>query len=414
MKQQLLHTPEGVRDIHNKECAKKLSLQRRIHSVLHLYGYHDIQTPTFEFSEVFRKEVGTIQSKELYRFFDNEGNMLALRPDITPSIARAVGTLGKREMPKMRLCYSGNTFINHSSYQGRLKEHTQMGAECIGDGTVEEDAEMLAMVVEALKNTGLTTFQIHVGNAAFFNQLIRATKLEEEQENRLRKLIGNRNYFGADDYLKELKANENAKKIFSTLPTLVGGTEALEKAKKIAPSDIAIEAVERLEAVYKILEYYEVQDHITFDLSMSGTYGYYTGIVFRGYTYGTGDAVVKGGRYDQLLETFGSPSPSVGFMVAIDELMNALARQKINIQYPSSNTLIIYDEGKQASAISLAKELRSNGKNTEITKKATEKEVSFYLKYGEDSFVDNVVYLQNDEAIQMFDLRTGERKMIGN
>ena len=130
--EQLLHTPEGVRDIYHEECAKKLALQNRLHKTLHLYGYHDIQTPMYEYFDVFRKEIGTIPSRELYKFFDRDGNTLVLRPDITPQIARATATLFKDDELPARLCYVGNTFINHSSYQGRLKESTQMGAEMIG------------------------------------------------------------------------------------------------------------------------------------------------------------------------------------------------------------------------------------------------------------------------------------------
>lgn len=93
--EQLLHTPEGVRDIYHEECAKKLALQNRLHKTLHLYGYHDIQTPMYEYFDVFRKEIGTIPSRELYKFFDRDGNTLVLRPDITPQIARATATLFK-------------------------------------------------------------------------------------------------------------------------------------------------------------------------------------------------------------------------------------------------------------------------------------------------------------------------------
>ena len=130
--EKLLHTPEGVRDIYNMECRKKLALEEQLHKILRLHGYHDIQTPTFEFFDVFRKEIGTIPSKELYKFFDKEGNTLVLRPDITPSIARAAATLFEGESLPIRLCYNGSTFINHSSYQGRMKESTQLGAELIG------------------------------------------------------------------------------------------------------------------------------------------------------------------------------------------------------------------------------------------------------------------------------------------
>ena len=132
MRQKILHTPEGVRDIYKVECRKKLALQEKLHHVLHLYGYHDIQTPTFEYFDVFRKEIGSISVKELYKFFDREGNILALRPDITPSVARAASALYEIEEMPMRLCYIGNTFINHSRYQGRLRENTQLGADLSG------------------------------------------------------------------------------------------------------------------------------------------------------------------------------------------------------------------------------------------------------------------------------------------
>ena len=95
--EQKLHTPEGVRDIYNRECAIKLALQKKLNTVLHLYGYQDIQTPTFEYFDVFRKEIGSTSIRDLYKFFDREGNILALRPDITPSIARAVATLFETE-----------------------------------------------------------------------------------------------------------------------------------------------------------------------------------------------------------------------------------------------------------------------------------------------------------------------------
>lgn len=414
MKRQLLHTPEGVRDIYNKECSKKLSLQRRMNHVFHLYGYHDIQTPTFEFFDVFRKEVGTIESKELYRFFDREGNILALRPDITPSVARAAATIGEQEPLQMRLCYVGNTFINHTSYQGRPKEHTQMGAELIGDDSVEADAEMLALAIDSMKNAGLSKFQLNVGNADFFQALIDDTGLEPEGEQRLRELINNRNYFGADDYLKEQDVKESTKKAFEALPSLIGGVEVLAKAKAIAPSPKAAAAISRLETVFEMLEYYDVQQYVTFDLSMSGTYGYYTGIILRGYTYGTGDAVVKGGRYDHLLEKFGHASPSIGFVIMLDELMNALNRQKIHIPYPDANTLILYDDGRQDAAVSLAKEFRSKSKNTEIVKKAQDKSVETYVAYGQRNFSGSMVYLRKDSSIQMFNLRTGEEKIINN
>lgn len=409
---QLLHTPEGVRDIYHEECARKLALQNRLHKILHLYGYHDIQTPAFEFYDVFREEIGTIPSKELYKFFDSEGNILALRPDITPQIARAAATLFSEKDFPARLCYVGNTFINHSSYQGRLKENTQLGAELLGLDSEDADAEMLALVVDCLKKAGLEEFQINVGNVDFFQSLIDDAGVEEETELRLRELIANRNFFGMDELLAQADVKRSAREALASLSDLVGGPEILEAAKKIAPNSQSLKAVKRLEMIYSVLRTYGVEQYITFDLSMSGSYGYYTGIIFRGYTFGTGDAIVKGGRYNHLIEKFGRTAPSIGFVIVVDELMNALQRQKLEIPHSINNTLIIYDESRRKDAIRLAAEFRSKNKNTELLRKDPDRPVEFYSDYGRRKLAGSMLYLQSTNQIRMVNLQTGEQKIV--
>lgn len=410
---QLQHTPEGVRDIYNIECGKKLALESRLHKVLQLYGYRDIQTPTFEFFDVFRKEIGTIPSKELYKFFDKEGNTLALRPDFTPSIARAAATLFPDNGMPVRLCYTGNTFLNYTgSYQGRMRETTQMGAELIGVDSVEGDAEMLAMVTDCFTTIGLRDFQLSVGIVDYLQSLIEDASLDEKAEDRVRELIGNRNFFGVDEYLESIKVRRSAKEAFAALEDMYGGRDALLRAKDIAPNSKAVKAVRRLERIYDILKVYGMEKNITFDFSMGGGYGYYTGIIFRGYTHGTGDAVVKGGRYDCLLEKFGRKSPSIGFALVIDQLMNALNRQHIRISYARKNTLILYDEGKQKKAIKLAKDFRDKCKNTEILRRSPAKSLEDYMEYGKENYAGNLIYIQDNHQIVMINLVTGEQKLI--
>ena len=127
MNKKILHTPEGVRDIYGKEYARKLAVENRLAEVIKSYGYEDIQTPTFEFFDVFSQKIGTTPSNELYKFFDKEGNTLVLRPDFTPSIARCVAKYFMEEQVPIRFSYNGNTFTNTSNLQGKLKEVTQMG-----------------------------------------------------------------------------------------------------------------------------------------------------------------------------------------------------------------------------------------------------------------------------------------------
>ena len=406
----LLHTPEGVRDIYNVECGKKIAVESRINKVFHLYGYHDIQTPTFEYFDVFRKEIGTTPAKELYRFFDKEGNTLALRPDITPSIARVAATLFEEETLPIRLCYTGNTFVNHSNYQGRLREVTQMGAEFIGDDSVEADAEMLALAIETMLSIGVKEFQLTVGNVDFLNSLFEDAVLDDEAKERVMELVNNRNFYGVEEYLEHTQLLRSTKEAFSSLNGLVGGVEVLAKARDAAPNSTGIMAIKRLERIYQILEMYGMEKYVTFDLGMTGIYGYYTGIIFRGYTYGTGDAIIKGGRYDHLIEKFGKKAPSIGFVIVVDELMNAMMRQKLRILYTRKNTIVLYEENRFQDAVSLAKELRSKAKNVELLKKDKGKLLEEYLTYGREYYAGNLIYIKNYGDMTMFNLVTGERK----
>lgn len=239
MYKQILHTPEGVRDIYNEECRRKNRVQELMHKVLSSYGYEDIQTPTFEFFDVFSREVGTVPSRELFKFFDREGNTLVLRPDITPSIARAVTKYFTEEDMPVRLCYVANTFINHSDLQGRLKENTQLGAELIGDGSVEADAELMALVAESLLKAGLSEFQVSIGHVDFFKSLLREAGLDEEMELELRELISNKNIYGVRELLEPIPVSAGLKEAFAALPNLFGSVDVLERADACAVTEDA-------------------------------------------------------------------------------------------------------------------------------------------------------------------------------
>ena len=167
----LLHTPDGMRDTYGEEMARKQSVIDRIKNRIHLYGYEDIQTPTLEFYDVFSSEVGTTPVRELYKLLDNEGNLLVLRPDFTPSVARCAAKYFMDEKRPLRFCYQGSTFSNTSDLQGKLKETIQMGAELMNDGSPQADGEMIAMLIESLLAAGLTEFQISVGCGIFQRDL---------------------------------------------------------------------------------------------------------------------------------------------------------------------------------------------------------------------------------------------------
>ena len=319
----ILHTPEGVRDIYGSEFVQKFELQQLLYHVLAERGYQGIETPTFEFFDVFSREVGTVPSRELYKFFDKEGNTLALRPDMTPSIARAVSKYFHDETP-IRLCYMGNTFINYDKYQGRLKETTQLGAELMGEESVSADVELLSVLVEALKAAGLEEFQVSVGQVEFFKALLKEAGIGSEAEESLRRLISDKNRFAAEELLAGYELSPKLRETFLEMATLSGSAEALEKARALTDNPEALKALGRLEDIYRGLKEKGFEKYISFDLSMLSKYNYYTGIVFRAYSYGYGEPVAKGGRYDTLLSHFGRELPAVGFAIVVDQLQRAL------------------------------------------------------------------------------------------
>ena len=366
MNQNMLHTPEGVRDIYGEEYARKLRVEELIHEKIRSFGYKDIQTPSFEFFAVFSKEVGTTPSRELYKFFDKEGNTLVLRPDFTPSMARCAAKYFMEEDIPIRFSYSGNTFTNLSSLQGKLNEVTQMGAELIGDRSVEADAEMIAMLIQCLKNTGLEKFQVSIGQVDYFRGICMDAGLEQETEMALRENISGKNIFGVEDLLKECNISDEHYLALLKLPELFGTEEILDKAAELVSNERSLGAVERLKQLHRLLKTYQVEDYISFDFGMLSKYNYYTGVIFRAYTYGVGEAIVKGGRYDNLLKKFGKDAPAIGFVVVIDDLLTALASQHIALQTGENNILIIYEKNSFDKALKKAISLREEGKFVEL------------------------------------------------
>ncbi len=392
----LLHTPEGVRDIYNTECENKLYLQEAIHKTIKLYGYNDIQTPTFEFFDIFNKEKGSAPSKNLYKFFDREGNTLVLRPDMTPSIARAASKYYMDDNMPIRFCYMGNTFINNAEHQGKLKEVTQIGVELMGDNKSDADAEVIAMTIDSLIKCGLKDFQIEVGHADYFSGLIEAAKLDEENTENLKNLLLNKNYFGVEELIKESNVLDSVKEIFNKLPELVGSIDVINFAKALYTNDKISNALDRLTKVYNILKDYGYENYVSFDLGTISKYSYYTGLIFAGYTYGTGDAIATGGRYDNLLSQFGKEAPSIGFCINIDNLLIAMERQKIEIGGQSLKQVVLYETGLAKEAIQLANKLRNDKINTELIKKSSKFTLDEYIESSKRNSVNCIYYLFED------------------
>ncbi len=408
MQNKLLQTPDGVRDTYDIECKKKRKIIDKLHHVLELYSYHDIETPTFEFFDIFNRDRGSAPSNEMYKFFDRDNNTLVLRPDITPSIARCVAKYYSDEELPIRLCYTGNTYTNTRKLQGKLKEITQIGAELINDDSTAADAEIIATVIDCFIELGIAEFQIEIGQIDYFKGLVAESGITNEAELQIREYINIKNFFGLEEYLNKLDIDDNLKLAFMSFDSLFGGADMLDTAERLVSNQVSLDAVNRLRRVYKALCCYGYEKYIGFDLSMLNGYNYYTGIIFRGYTYGTGDAVLKGGRYNNLLKQFGKDAPSIGFAFSVEELIMAMSRQNIDIEVSYSNTVILYDIENQEPAISFGMNLRSRNKKIELIRKSHRKSLEDYLEYAKREHFSGMMYFKDERTIAVYDLLNDE------
>ena len=360
----LLHTPDGVRDIYGREYENIKYVRKTIADVISSYGYTDIQTPSFEYFDVFSKEVGTIPSRELYKFFDKENETLALRPDFTPSIARCAAKYFMDETNVLRFSYIGSTFQNISSLQGKYSEVTQEGAELIGDETVYGDAEMVSLLIECLLKTGLENFRISIGEVDYFKGLCREADLSFEDEHELRDYISSKNPIAASKLLESLDISSEMKDKLLMITDTFADHSMLSELAAHAGNELSAKAIERLSRLYDLLKIRGYDKYVAFDLGMLSKYQYYTGIVFKAFALGSGSSIATGGRYDTLLSYFGKNAPAVGFVILPDEVEKLLERQ--GIEFPEEETIseIFFDPndpGKYEMALEMADNIRKRG-----------------------------------------------------
>jgi len=180
-------------------------------------------------------------------------------------------------------------------------------------------------------------------------------------------------------------------------------------AKKLVSNSRSINAINRLEELYELLCIYGIEQYVSFDLGMLSKYNYYTGIIFRAYTYGTGDAIIKGGRYDDLLNEFGKDSASIGFTVTVDQLLSALQRQRIEPEIAElSRTLVIYTKEVVTTAIRHAEKLRNDGIDTELIMIREDQKIDDFLSYAERNRIKNIVSISNEGMAEIRNVRCAE------
>ena len=388
-----LHTPIGVKDVLPKEASIKKKVVNKIEKTFDRYGYELVESPIFEYIEVFSDEkMGSTNPKQMYRFFDRKGSELSLRSDMTPPIARIAATVYSDTIGSLRFAYTGNVFRDNETYQGKMCEFTQGGVELIGIKSIHADAEVLALAVKSVLAAGIKEFRIHVGQVDFFNNILEETRLLADECDELKNLVAERNYVGVEELIEDKAMSEISKNLFMELPKMVGTVDMLEKASTLTKNEKALKALKEMKELYEYLKAYDVQDYVIFDLGMVNSLNYYTGIIFRGYTYGTGYSIVDGGRYDNLVSQFGKNSPAVGFAIKIDEILAVL--ENVDEEETEVRGMVAYGNKGVTAAIKIADTYRKSGISLEIGLESISFEEA--LDYAEKRKIDSMIYLIDD------------------
>ncbi|HEY0479278.1 MAG TPA: ATP phosphoribosyltransferase regulatory subunit [Kofleriaceae bacterium] len=350
-----IRLPSGVRDLLPRAAARRRALAERVMAVLEAWGYARIVTPVFECADVLERGLGHDARAAAIRFVEpGTGEVVALRPDITPQVARLVATRMAETEGPIRLCYEGA--VTRLAGELGQRELLQAGIELIDAPEPEGDAEVLAVAAAVLAATRLPETRLDVGHVAPARHVLDAAP-DGDARARLAAALGRKDRAGVRTAGRALPAPAAA--LAEALVTLWGPADAtLARAAALAWPDDVRAALARLAAVIAVLT--ELADppapEVTIDLGDLRGFDYYTGVRFAGYASGAPDAVLRGGRYDELIGRYGRAAHATGF--AIDLEAAAEAQRTVGVPAPAAAIGVAVHGG---GAARLARSLRARG-----------------------------------------------------
>jgi ATP phosphoribosyltransferase regulatory subunit len=362
-----IRLPSGVRDLLPRAAARRRALAERVMSVFESWGYARIVTPVFECADVLERGLGHDARAAAIRFVEpGTGEIVALRPDITPQVARLVATRMADTEGPLRLCYEGA--VTRLAGELGQREVLQAGIELVDAPEPEGDAEVLAVAAAALSATRLPEARLDIGHVAPARHVLsqvegghgavgRGAVREDDARARLAGALARKDRAGVRAAARVLP--EPTAALAEALVTLWGPAEAtLARAGQLAwPDDVraALDRLQRVLAAFSQLAH-PPAPAVTIDLGDLRGFDYYTGVRFAGYAGGAPDAVLRGGRYDALIERYGRDAHATGFAIDLESV--AEAQRVVGVPAP---VLAIGVAVHGSGAPQLARSLRGHG-----------------------------------------------------
>jgi ATP phosphoribosyltransferase regulatory subunit len=311
--------PSGTRDFLPDEMHELRALTDRLRAVFDGAGYGEVYTPALEYETTFPR---ASTPRPAYRVFDENGNVLVLRADMTVPIARVAASRYAHADPPLRFCYIAHAYRGVRPQRGQSREFLQAGVELIGVPAPEGTAEVLGVLCAALEAAGLETFRVGVGDASLYPALLESLGVPETAAERILTELVQGDFVGVEREVRGLGLSQAEIDLLLRVPRVRGGPEVLDRV-----ADVPAEAVAGMRALHARLEP-RAAERVIYDLGLVRSLGYYTGAVFQVYDPAYGVPIGSGGRYDELLGLFGRPLPAVGFALNVERVHIALTGEE--------------------------------------------------------------------------------------
>jgi ATP phosphoribosyltransferase regulatory subunit len=305
------------------EARLRRTIEDAAMSVFESWSYEEVITPSVDYYNLFEQGMGPAEAQRGFRFTDSDGRLLALRPDVTSSVARVAATLLADRPRPLRFCYAAPVFRQQpQSHAEWRRENTQLGCELIGAGGKEADLEILRLAAEILTRLNLqSSYCITINNVEFFNGVAAELSLDTPAREHFRRLIDTREAAELERFLK------HDGPAFAQLTQLSGKRDVIPAARRLVNNDRSAAALDSLEGLWTDIESLGLHDSFEIDLGDVPSLDYYTGLSLKIFVHGAGSSIGRGGRYDGLTGNFGRAEPAVGFVLNLDALTEVVGRR---------------------------------------------------------------------------------------
>lgn len=395
MGQWQFHTPDGVQDILPDDCYAKRQLEAKLRDLFWQRGYLELETPGIEFYDVYASGSGLAPQEGLFKFFDQQGRILCLRYDGTVPVARVAATLYRDSQLPLRFSYVNSMYRYNEFGGGRQREFTQAGVELMGSQSPAADAEIIAMAIESAQAIGIKDLQVSIGQVNFFKGLVAEWGLDAEIAEKLPRLIDAKDMVAIEELADRIGLAGSAREVLLQMPSLYGTYEVIDQLEALVENALSREALANLRAVLEHLDAAGLLAYVSLDLGQLQSLNYYSGVIFKGFTYGLGFPLFSGGRYDQLVGNFGRDLSATGFSIGLNFALQALRRQGYHLPGRPAVDFLGYHPSRQREALARARDMRQNGwpvvcdydgkSYAELTDLAQRSEFASVLYLGADS-----------------------------